>query len=286
MIDHALGKKWHPNHAMRPPSTNTPRKGPKIRKEVLPPGWHKVERGPGLNGFSSEDRPYYFHEDTGETSWTSPCPERQAVKTGDNITLNAQVASNPQQNVEEESTHIECKRNEPDKKSDDFSIAFQEDFEEQHRNYFREALSAAKRGSTILEELDSPHQYKGDAAIAFVYFAAANVADSEGNEATGLAISGTDLINLAVDHIGAARNFAVKAGLMWTLDHAELLRKSAEICFYRKKDGDVSDGAEYLNKAQCIFASLGFSLSDWHVLETKERQDALVFFDGYDDYCS
>ena len=108
--------------------------------------------------------------------------------------------------------------------------------------------------------------------LLLLFTAAANVADSEGNEATGLAISGTDLINLAVDHIGAARDSAVKAGLMWTLDYAELLQKSAEIYFYRKKDGDVSDGAECLNKAQRIFASLGFTLSDWHVIETKEAR--------------
>ena len=74
-----------------------------------------------------------------------------------------------QHNLHEESTQERSRQHEPDKKGGDFSIVLQEDIEEQHRNYFKEALSAAKKGSTILEELNAPYQYKGDAAIAFVY---------------------------------------------------------------------------------------------------------------------
>ena len=97
-------------------------------------------------------------------------------------------------------------------------------------------------------------------------------------------ISACDLINMAVDHIDSARCMAKQAGLAWTLEYAYICRESAKICFYRRKDGDISDGAEYLLEAQLIHTSLGFGLTNWHVIETKEMLDALVHFDGYSSY--
>jgi hypothetical protein len=315
-LDHTLGKAWHPNHAIRPPSLQTPRVGPKVVKEELPPGWYKVKKGPTMEGFCSEDCPYYFHEATGETSWTKPTFQFDGVKRiRDSVSVtNEQLAikshSGECEVLLQEEEGKTGKSNGSDDKTgqtssgrtgvDEFSMRNEEgktgdflceteklncikpeDIEEQHRKYFSEALDTARRSCALLDEMRSPRRYKGEAAMAFVCFTAANVADSEGNAATGLEISGTDLINMAVDHMAASREFAVRAGLRWTLGYAKLCRQSANISFYRMKDGDVSDGAEFLNEAQLVYKSLGLDQDDWHVIETKERQDALVLFEGY-----
>ena len=275
-LDHAVGKRWHPKHAARPPSVKTPRVGPVVRKEELPPGWYRVGKGPNLAGFLSEDRPYYFHEATGLTSWINPTVHSESTKEHSGEKNRAGRAGDLL-GPEGEGKIGKLSGHETDK----LDVIKLDDIEEQHRKYFSEALATARRSCSLLAEIGSPRRYKGEATMALVCFAAAIVTDSEGNAATGLAHAGTDLINMAVDHMKVARDFAVKAGLKWTLDYADLCRQSANISFHRKKDGDVSDGAEFLNEAQLVYASLGLDLDDWHVIETKESQDALVLFEGY-----
>ena len=282
-LDHAMGKTWHPKHNMSPPSTKTPRLGFSAPTEKLPPGWCKTKLGTSLKGFKSEDQAYYFNENTGKVSRSNPLNPMDVDETisMENITTTAKEESMilKEKNADE----IMCQDVEHKIRPEIESIK-QHTIIEQHRRYFSEAWKTAKESVGFMLEFKLTRSYRSELSFARVCFAAANVADSEGNLATGLNISGCDLINMAVDHMASAMHMAKQAGLAWTLEYACMCRESAKVCFYRKKDGDVSDGAEYLLEAQLIHSSLGFGLTNWHVIETKEMLDALVQFDGYSSY--
>ncbi len=293
-LDHATGKVWHPEHAFVPPELETPRP-PRTRKRTpLPPGWVEVTPG-GTLSMHADPPPYYVHEDTGKVTRHAPsvssvAGEDKVPEVGDTIGDDEEAddeGGDGEDGGDADSDSI----NEGERHPTQNGIAAAEsvvwvdpaEVDTQHRPYFAEACAAARESRRLFADTESPCEFQALAVLARVCSAACLVADSEGNAATRMDVQASELANIAVDSMTEARRLAAAAGLRWTLEYADLLTRSAQMSAYRRKDGDMSDGAEYLKRALAIYAALGFEDEDWHVLETQEQYVALLDFDGYSD---
>ena len=157
------------------------------------------------------------------------------------------------------------------------------DVAEQHRMYFCDAMASAQQSCDLLTSLGSPLLFEATAAMSRIYALASKVAESEGNQATGLDIGSSELSNMACDCIMLAMEQANEAGLRYTLEYASLCRRAARFSQSRRHDGDMSDAAERLKDALDIYKCLGLCKRGvkWHANQASLELAALGEFSGY-----
>ena len=275
-IDHCLQKEWHPKHDMLRPSLDTPREWkrlglPKPVKEKMPTNWIKC-----VPYYNKTETPYYVHEHTGLSSLINPLSSPLAKSTKHDIptlpiipTLPNKIITFPQLGPPKEAVSIV--------QIDPNDVA------EQHRMYFCDAMASAQQSCDLLTSLGSPLLFEATAAMSRIYALASKVAESEGNQATGLDIGSSELSNMACDCIMLAMEQANEAGLRYTLEYASLCRRAARFSQSRRHDGDMSDAAERLKDALDIYKCLGLCKRGvkWHANQASLELAALGEFSGY-----
>jgi hypothetical protein len=266
-LEHCTKQKWHPKHSMMRPSIDTPREWerlglPKPIREKMPKGWIKTT----VPYYHKEAEPYYAHVDTGLCHLLNP------------LSLPDNTRNKRKTETETETTTT------PTIKDAQIINIDPSSMQEQHRNYFQEAMTSVDESIAILSSIDSPILHEAFATKSRVAFAASSVAESNGNQATGLTIEAHALINMACDCMGMSMSYARNSGLRYTLEYATLCRRAARQSAYRKHDGDVSDAAERLKEALEIYLLLDLEQRNgvtWLRRQAELELDMLGEFDGY-----
>lgn len=283
-LDHCLGRQWHVKHDMKRPEISTPRewerKGlPRPIRERMPEGWVKVE----VPYYDGDQSPYYVDVDTGTPHAKNPLVSSDKKEV--EVEVVAKTAKAKAEKVEVVVDMGKEKKDEEEKEAADIVHINPNHVVEQHRLYFKEALESVEESISILTNLSSPLLYETIAAKSRISFAAGGVAESDGNQATGLKFDASKLNNMACDCAMLAMEEARNAGLRYTMEYAALCRRSARHSTYRRHDGDVSDAAERIKDSLDIYKCLQLEElkgATWHVRQAKLELESLGEFAGYD----
>jgi len=291
-LDHCLAKKWHPEHSMMRPSIETPREWERLGltkpvKEKVPDGWIKID----IPYYHKKADPYYVVENTGICHQVNPLNLNSINDKNESNTNQTEHQTNQTEHQTEHQTKHQTDQINTETLHSNKSIVKkvqiidinQDNVQEQHRNYFKEAMQSVNESIALLTSIQSPILYEATAAKARVAYAAACVGDSDGNQATGLQMEASMLINMSCECMEKAMVQARDAGMRYTLEYAALCRRAARHSAYRRHDGDISDAAERLKEALGIYESLDLIEKGviWLKRQAVLELDQLGKFTGY-----
>ena len=287
-LDHCLGRCWHPKHDMKRPEIETPRewerKGlPRPIRERMPVGWVKVE----VPYYDGTQPPYYVDVDTGMTHAKNPLAAKREEEEEEAV-VEVEEKSNKEEDKDKDKDKEKNKEEDEEDEEEEAEDIVHIDpnhVVEQHRMYFKESLECVEESISILTTLGSPLLYEAIAAKARISFAAGGVAESDGNQATGLAFDASLLNNMACDNTMLAMEEARSAGLRYTMEYAALCRRAARHSTYRRHDGDVSDAAERIKESLDIYKCLELEKTKgatWQIRQAGLELESLGEFSGYD----